>query len=135
MPVRNKGFDDASKRWADARNIFNEEARKMAKEMSAELARITKRNTPVDTGNLRRMWTIGPIENNGRSIEVSVFNATDYVFHVEYGHRLIRGGRYVGYVPGRFFVRRSNEQFRPAFKIMSKDLQKRINERLGGDKK
>lgn len=53
--------------------------------------------TPVDTSELR--LSAGVDTNRG------YFGYTkDYAPHVNYGHRLVRGGRTVGYVPGQNFL-------------------------------
>lgn len=132
MPVKNPDFNGKREVWANSSAVFDGLAKYYAGQMAGELLRVTKRNTPVDTGHLRRMWMMGPIDKTLNGIEVSVYNATNYVFHVEYGHRVIAGGKYVGYIPGQFFFARSNSQFRPAFRRMSKDFQKAINDTLGG---
>lgn len=58
----------------------------------------TQKNTPVDTGTLRRGWRteINDIPN-GYEIEIS--NSVEYAPYVEYGHRA-RGGK--SFVKGQY---------------------------------
>lgn len=46
-----------------------------------------KLRTPVDTGTLRNAWQILDIMKLGNAYIVIITNDTDYVEHVEYGHR------------------------------------------------
>lgn len=46
----------------------------------------TKRNTPVDTGDLRANWFIGNIYRDGANLVVDLYNNKDYASYVEYGH-------------------------------------------------
>lgn len=48
-----------------------------------------------------------------------------YAAHVEYGHRLVRGGRTIGYVPGQYFLKKNVDAQRPIYK---QDLIDRLRE-------
>lgn len=48
-----------------------------------------------------------------------------YAPHVEYGHRLVIGGRTVGYVPGQYFLKRNVDTQRPIYR---QDLIKKLKE-------
>ena len=69
------------------------------------LARLAK-ETPADTGNLRRGWKKGPAVTLANGCEKIIYNPVEYGTYVEYGHRT-RGGR--GWVPGKFFLTRSED--------------------------
>ena len=45
-------------------------------------------------GNLKRNWTISPINKIGNNYTIEVINPTEYASYVEFGHRQ-RPGRYV----------------------------------------
>lgn len=69
-------------------------------------------------GNLRRSWTILPIEKQGNAYIVTLVNNAEYASYVEFGHRQQRG-RYVpalgkslkkGWVKGRFMLTVSEEE-------------------------
>lgn len=47
-----------------------------------------KLRTPVDTGTLRNAWQIIDILKLGNAYIAIITNGTDYVEHVEYGHRV-----------------------------------------------
>lgn len=51
-------------------------------------------NTPKDTGDLRRSWTLDPPSKAGKAIEMELSNNLEYAEHVEYGHRQ-EPGRFV----------------------------------------
>lgn len=42
-------------------------------------------------GTLRRGWEVGPVNKNGETYTVEVFNSVEYASYVEYGHRQTPG--------------------------------------------
>lgn len=84
-----------------------------AKELAARLlAKVIKR-TPVDSGTLRRAWTIEnkdfKVRQVGSIYEIEVINSTEYAPYVEFGHRTASKR---GWVPGRFMLTISEEEIR-----------------------
>ena len=69
--------------------------------------------TPVDTGQLRRSWTLEKGE-----LYIKIFNNTEYGIHVEYGHRT-RGGK--SYIEGVYMLKKS---FEKGVKDFEKELEK-----------
>lgn len=70
------------------------------------LAKVVPR-TPVDTGELRRGWTIGQIRRTADGYEIDVINPTEYSLYVEYGHRT---RDHTGWVEGRFMLTISEKE-------------------------
>lgn len=69
----------------------------------------TKGGTPVDSGELRL--------DGKTDLNRGLFGYTkDYGPHVNYGHRLVIGGRTVGYVPGQNFLGANVNIQRPIYK-------------------
>lgn len=132
MGVTNKGFSEKSKQMADYMNKHGEIFERYANDMGAELLRIIKKNTPVGkTGDLRRNSAMTPVRSSfGGTVTVSVHNNMQYAPHVEYGHRIIRDGKCLGYVPGKHFWRNSIYQFQPTFWTLRKAMQKELEELL-----
>ena len=60
------------------------------------LARV-KRETPVDTGELRRNWRTSSVRKRGNVIYFDLRNPTEYASYIEYGHRLRGFGWWEGY--------------------------------------
>lgn len=71
-------------------------------EMAYRAERKIKKRTPVDTGELRRKWTVGRVERQGNAYVVEIFNNTEYGSFVEYGHRT--GEDLTKWVEGRFMM-------------------------------
>ncbi|KOY81287.1 HK97 gp10 family phage protein [Lysinibacillus macroides] len=98
----------------------------MAKELAARmLAKVIKR-TPVDTGVLRRGWTIGQISKIGDEYKIEVINSVEYAPYLEYGHRT---SNHQGWVNGRFMMTISAdelEQQAPA--IIERKLKAKLME-------
>lgn len=63
----------------------------------------TKEETPVDTGTLRNSWFRETRKGlTARKVfQQIVYNNTAYVNHVEYGHRIVRNKKTIGFVRGR----------------------------------
>lgn len=75
-----------------------------AKELAKHLLRVVKLRTPIDTGYLVNHWTTGDVEINGDVVSIKVANPTEYASYVEHGHRIMKGGQQVGFVPGQHFL-------------------------------
>lgn len=59
--------------------------------------------TPVDTGLLRRRWTVKVVRASG-SVEIWIINNTHYAAAVNYGHRIVRGGKTYGKTKGVYML-------------------------------
>lgn len=66
---------------------------------------LVKQKTPVDKGILRRKWKASNTKYFGGVFLIDIYNNMDYASHVEYGHRIVRGGKTVGYQTGEFMLR------------------------------
>ena len=93
--------------------------------------RKTIQKTPVDTGELRRSWTVGDIRKQGDCYYIEVINPLEYAQYVEYGHRQTPG-RYVpaigkrlkkSWVQGKFMLTLSENE-------IQKDMDKIIKQKL-----
>lgn len=99
-----------------------------AKELTARLLALTGERTPVDTGELRRNWTVGSVERRGDEIVIEVSNALLYASYVEYGHRT---ANHKGWVEGRFMLTVSADEIEKAApKLIEKKLKKFLEECL-----
>ena len=77
-----------------------------AKKVAARhLATIIK-NTPVDTGNLRRSWEVD-VKEEANGYLVTISTEIEYALYVENGHRIMKNGDPVGFLKGQFFVKKS----------------------------
>lgn len=74
-----------------------------AKNIAEKLLELATAATPVDTGFLRRGWTI---EAGSSSNSVKVVNGVFYAPYVEFGHRTRSGT----FVEGRHFLEKSETQ-------------------------
>jgi hypothetical protein len=83
-------------------------------------------DTPRDTGNLRRGWTVSETRRVGDTYEIDVFNPVEYAPYVEFGHRLPNNA---GWVEGRFMLSRAEMKLRAdAPRILVNRLNKLIRE-------
>jgi len=101
------------------------------RELALQLLTKTTKRTPVDTGELRRNWTIGPVTRAGDGYEVEVYNPTDYAMYVEFGHRLRKKDGW-GWVEGRFMLTISEQELeREMPAILDRKLQKLLDRFIG----
>ena len=111
--------------------VLNEALEETATEVVAE----AKASTPVKTGNLRRSWTHGEVQDNSKGKYIEVGSSLSYAQAVEEGHRQ-QVGKYIPsigkrlikpYIQGRFMLR-------DAIKKNNDTLQKKVNEKLNSIK-
>lgn len=81
-----------------------------ARIMGLKLVREAKKRTPVDTGNLRRHWFFR-VEGSG-DIRIWVLNDAEYAAYVNNGHRIVRGGRTVGFVQGAHMLKKAIDAYK-----------------------
>lgn len=74
-------------------------------EVAGRVINQTKRNTPVDTGNLRGSWQAGETRYFGNTFVVTLSSDVEYSQFIEEGHRVVRGGKTVGYYEGRHMLK------------------------------
>lgn len=67
--------------------------------------------TPVDTGTLRNAWQ----RQNGGSFKQIIYNNTSYAAHVEWGHRVVRGKKTVGFARGRKMLHKAMNRTKLSF--------------------
>lgn len=95
-----KGMNDWIKRIETLKREFPKETGQFLLKQANAVIRDAKQYTPVDTGTLRVAWhRTGKAER--KEFQQIVYNNTEYAAHVEYGHRLKRGGKIVGFIQGR----------------------------------
>ncbi|WP_299033808.1 HK97 gp10 family phage protein [uncultured Anaerococcus sp.] len=92
-------------------------------------------NTPVDTGDLRRSWSLTGPDKKGLKFEMDLNNPLEYALHVEYGHRQ-EPGRFVpaigkrlkaDYVPGSYMLRNGTRRLEETLKpAVQKEVRKAI---------
>lgn len=85
-----------------ARNVLN----RAALEGMGE----TMKETPVDTGYLRGQWEPHPAKRTSSGWESGYSNNVEHGLYVNYGHRVVRNGKTVGYSTG-FFMLEAGEEF------------------------
>lgn len=81
-----------------------------ARIMGLKLVREAKRQTRADTGNLRRHWFFRVEESGG--VRIWALNDAEYAAYVNNGHRIVRGGRTVGFVPGKHMLENAVREYR-----------------------
>jgi hypothetical protein len=77
-----------------------------------------KRNTPVDTGFMRKMWGATPVrKKKRRGAEKAMYNAADYSSFVNDGHRTVnQAGETTGWVEGQHQIETAEKAVRRSLK-------------------
>ena len=64
-----------------------------------------KRNTPVDTGFMRKSWHASRTEKKRTGAQKELYNTADYASYLNYGHRIVnKSGETVGFIHGIFLI-------------------------------
>lgn len=106
---RNKAFIDKYRKELRAMldDISEIDKRVLNKAVNIGLAD-AKRNTPVDTGFMRKSWAVSPTKKTGNGAEKELYNTAFYAPYVNYGHRVVnRKGETVGFKKGRFILEKA----------------------------
>lgn len=82
------------------------------KKAATDIYNMGQTQTPKKTGELRVSMAV----NQNSKTEYQVGYAKEYAPHVEYGHRIVRQGKQVGYVEGRYFLKKMVTAEEPKFK-------------------
>lgn len=88
-----------------------------------------KRNTPVDTGYMRKSWRATPAmkSKTGGVIKIIV-NNMHYASYVNYGHRVVnRKGATVGFVKGHYMLEKAINKVEKALAREFKKEVERVN--------
>lgn len=91
------GMDDWLKKIETLKKEFPKQTGRFLMMKAEEVVNETKENTPVDTGLLKGKWH----RENGGPFRQIVFNNVLYAQEVEYGHRVVREKKTVGFAKGR----------------------------------
>lgn len=94
-------------------------------------------------GNLRRQWSILPVQRVGSNYVVTVINNAEYASYVEYGHRQ-RPGRFVpalgkclkaSFVPGKYMLTISTREVEKSLpRVLERKIEKKLREVFGDGK-
>lgn len=90
-----------------------------------------KRNTPVDTGFMRKSWRSAPaVKSKAGGVTKSMVNSADYSEYVNYGHRIVnRAGETVGWVPGQHMLEKAINTTDKALEREFKKEVERVNKK------
>lgn len=105
---------------------------KVAKQLAQMAIRRVKKMTPVDQGDLRDNWK-SHIIKKGDTYTIIIYNQIEYASFVENGHRIVRDGKTVGWVEGRFMLKLTmDEMLSIAPAVWEEKVAKEMRRILGG---
>ena len=96
-----------------------------AEKMGKKVVREVKRETQVQTGNLRRRWD-SRTEKRSDGADIIITNDADYAAPVNNGHRIVSHGKTVGYKEGRHMLETGIANYQNIY--MKEDLQGMVEE-------
>lgn len=105
------GMDSWLKKLETLKKDFPKETGTFLYKKAEETIGYIKKYTPVDEGILRGAW----FRENGGSFKQIVYNNTSYAAHVEYGHRIVRNKKTIGYVKGYKMLHRGLNRTKLSF--------------------
>lgn len=102
------------------KKIQDEVCKNVVNGLASQLVKATKQKTPVGKypksshkigGTLRRGWKAKGFKiPNG--YQATVFNDVSYAVFVEHGHRIVKKGQTVGFMPGHHMLEKSIDEIR-----------------------
>lgn len=91
-----------------------------------------KKNTPVDTGSMRKAWRSAPAVKGVEGVKKSIVNTMDYSSYINDGHRTVnRAGETIGFVPGHHMLEKGvsyiNKRLASLFKAEIERIDKKYD--------
>lgn len=105
------GMDEWIKKLETMKKDFPKETGRFLMVKANETVGKAKKLTPEDTGTLRNAWQ----RQNGGSFKQIIYNNTSYAAHVEWGHRVVRGKKTVGFARGRKMLHKAMNRTKLSF--------------------
>ncbi len=105
------GMDEWIKKLETMKKDFPKETEKFLMKKAEETIGNAKRYTPVDTGTLKNAWQ----RQNGGSFKQIIYNNCSYSADVEWGHRVVRGKKTVGFARGRKMLHKAINRTKLSF--------------------
>ena len=104
---------------------------KVAKRIAQLAIRKVKKMSPVDTGDLRNNWKFH-IVKKGDTYTILIYNQLEYASFVENGHCIVRFGKTVGWVEGKFMLKLTKDEMdRIAPNMWKKEVEKEMRRIFG----
>lgn len=110
---------------------LDESAQRVVSRMSDAGMNVTVKNTPSDTGHLRRMWFKLSARRVGNGVESRYFNNVYYGLYVNNGHRVVSHGKTVGYVEGVRMLEQGQDAAREAADSIFNEEIRRVKSKGG----
>jgi hypothetical protein len=128
IKVNLKELKEFQKQLLDIENEMPEVCEMLAKEIAGRLLALIVNKTPVDTGVLRRGWSIGTIIKKGDNYIIEISNDVYYAKYVEYGHRT---PEHTGWVEGKFMMTISEKEIEDKIPVLLQNtIQKYLLNKL-----
>ena len=114
----------AARRYGIAADKLDGEVIRALNKIGGIVETHAKRNTPRDTGHMRRNWRLIGAKKEGDRIRAYIVNDVEYSFYVNYGHRAGSS-----WVEGRFMLEKAMRIAMPEFSAEIDERVKNLIER------
>lgn len=129
--VKGKGLEKLTKRLN--KRTMSDVMRKTANTVAAEAFGRIVEATPTETGELRRSWSVKSAEKTKTGYSAQIGTNLYYSIYVEYGHRIVRHGKQIGYAPPKYFLRDAMDAFKPEVKkVAQKAFEGALRDAVSG---
>lgn len=120
-----KSLEDLERAFERGLNTWESSiVEKKAKQMGAKCVREVKRLTPIISGTLRRRWR-NEVKKQDGDLQIIIENDADYAPFVNNGHRIVRGGKTVGFKEGKHMLEEGIIAYQDHY--MKDDLQEMVD--------
>jgi len=120
MSFKVSGLNEFERDLAKVMNDMPSEVMRFMNSLTNELMHYVKKNTPKDTGHLRRNWFFRKALVTGDNYFTIIGNNIEYAPYIEYGHRIVnRKGQTIGFVEGHYMLQKNID-------IINKQMSRRL---------
>lgn len=101
-------FQDAISNYSDiCADVIDKKANEFKKDLTKNMNDVVTKHT----GNLRKGFKFDKVEFTGSSIKKNIRATASHYHLVEKGHYKVKAGKRVGWVEGKFFFKKTVENF------------------------
>ncbi|MDO5096504.1 MAG: HK97 gp10 family phage protein [Peptostreptococcaceae bacterium] len=129
--IKTSGLDEHIREIHALASDVDEEIQKEMNHIGLQIMSDARKNTPTQTGTLKRSFHTDGVEKSGNEYRVEVTNNTEYAAHVEYGHREYVWGRPTGKIrPGRYMLTNAEKRAKAILPARIKQAIRRAETRI-----
>ncbi|MGY3725015.1 HK97 gp10 family phage protein [Granulicatella balaenopterae] len=98
--------------------------------VAKKFAKDVAKRTPHDTGDLQKNWKYRVFKARADEYIILVWNPMEYAEYVENGHRIMRNGKKIGWVEGRFMMKTTYDEIEKLMPNVAANIERKLRKVL-----